>query len=165
MFREKERHLNSVLAQKDNEIASLHSRLSQQQQTFSQHDVERLVKDAVAKREDELRVLVMKREEEVATAMGRREEEIIASVNRREAELCEAWAAREEQIRSEYQERVEWIQAREQELLEQEERIEDARIQLEERLCKVDDKLKGMASARKFQTLLMGPQVAKTKCL
>ncbi|RXW13133.1 hypothetical protein EST38_g12722 [Candolleomyces aberdarensis] len=55
-----------------------------------QPQLELAVKHAVAKREEELRLLVVKREEEVANVISKREEEIMEAVRRREQEVCEA---------------------------------------------------------------------------
>ena len=67
------------------------------------------VGQAVARREEELSVLVMKREEEVAIAKG--EEEIMQAVRNREAEVDAACVEREE-----VDKRIQWVLARENEL-------------------------------------------------
>jgi NIMA (never in mitosis gene a)-related kinase 2 len=67
------------------------------------------VGQAVARREEELRVLVMKREEEVAIAKG--EEEIMQAVRNREAEVDAACVKREE-----VDKQIQWVLARENEL-------------------------------------------------
>ncbi|RDB23669.1 G2-specific protein kinase nim-1 [Hypsizygus marmoreus] len=153
---ERENQLMSVLTQKDTEIASLQhmvTRLQEQQhhQQYSQQQVEQAIKEAVARREEELRVLVMKREKEVAEAMARREEEIMEAVRRREAEVFEAWGVREAEIQKEVEqkvqeveERVEWVQAKEEELTAEDARLETARAELEENVAKWEENaLKG----------------------
>ncbi|KAK7026127.1 hypothetical protein VNI00_015702 [Paramarasmius palmivorus] len=156
-LKEREQQLAIVVSQKDSEIAALHQALaqaqSQPQNVYSQADLELAVREAIAKREQELRVLVLKREEEVATAMVKREEEIIASVNKREKELNDAWIAREEQIRREFEERsrwveeraswveerAKWIESRETELTEAAEWVEEARVEVEEKQDRLDE--------------------------
>ncbi|KAJ2936407.1 hypothetical protein H1R20_g687, partial [Candolleomyces eurysporus] len=101
-----------------------------------QAQLELAVKHAVAKREEELRVLVIKREEEVANAISKREEEIMEAVRRREQEVCEAWTRREEEMKQEVEQ---WAANREQEfreLVEKEvlERVERERREEEEQL-------------------------------
>jgi len=72
---EKEQHLASLLNHKDQEIASLHQLVSQLQRSHqvSQQELEMSVKQAVIRREEELRVLICKQEGEVALAMAQRE--------------------------------------------------------------------------------------------
>ena len=90
------------------------------------------VKQAIARREEELRVLVMKREEEVAVAIAKREEEIMEAVRNREAEVDAACVQREELIKKEVDERIQWVLARENELKAQEIRLEEVKRELEE---------------------------------
>ncbi|KAF8062286.1 kinase-like domain-containing protein [Lyophyllum atratum] len=166
LLREREQHMMAAAGQKDAEIANLHHMVAalQQEQAQQQHDyytqpqVEEAIKDAVGRREEELRVLVMKREKEVADAMARREEEIMEAVRRREAEVCEAWTARELEIRREIEEkvkeldeRVDWIQAKEEELKAEEVRLDTARVELEEKMEKWEE---SVAKGRKEKTPL-----------
>ncbi|KAE9411493.1 kinase-like protein [Gymnopus androsaceus JB14] len=137
-FIEREQQLTALVAQKDIELASLQQVIACH--PFSQQDLETAVREAIARREEELRVLVLQREEEVATAIAKREEEIIASVNKREADLNEAWVIREEQIRSEVDERVKWIQEREVDLAAEENRLEQVKLDLEENVKKWESK-------------------------
>ncbi|KAF5354292.1 hypothetical protein D9756_007362 [Leucocoprinus leucothites] len=132
-LKNREHRLSSVLSEKDAEIARLQTHL-----THIQRDVELAIKQAVVRREEELRVLIQRREEEVGRAMAKREEEIMDAVRRREAEVCQAWGSREAEIRSEVevsikavQERVEWIMKREEQLKVEEERIEEMKEELE----------------------------------
>lgn len=142
-LREQERRLSSILSEKDAEIARLQAHIThtQQQPQIAQRDVELAIRQAVARREEELRVLIQAREEEVASAIAKREEEIMEAVRRREAEVCQAWSAREAEIRQEVevsikavQERVEWIVKREEELRVEEEKVEEMREEVEERM-------------------------------
>lgn len=145
-LREREQRLNAVLTEKDAELARLQAHLALFQQRpppsqMTQREVEIAIKQAVSRREEELRVLIRNREEEVATAMTRREEEIMEAVRRREAEVCQAWCAREAEIRQEVetsiravQERVEWIGKKEEELRAEEDRVEEMREEVEERI-------------------------------
>lgn len=118
--------MTNALTAKDNEIASLRHLLTQ-----GGPDA---VARAVARREEELRILVAQREQEVAAAMARREEEIVQEVNRREAELYAAWGVREQQIREEIDDKVQWVQKREQEIAAEDERLEMAKNDVEEKL-------------------------------
>ena len=134
-----EQRLTALLNQKDQEIASLQQLVSQlqQQQQFSRHDLEVAVKQGVARREEELRALVMQREEEVAVAIAKREEEIMEAVRNREAEVDAACLQREELIKNEVDERIQWVLARENELKSEETRLDELRRELEESAKKV----------------------------
>jgi len=147
---EKEQHINTLFTQKDQEIATLQHAVAQLQNQqncqLSQRDVEVAVKQAIARREEELRVLVMKREEEVASAMSKREEEIMEAVRRRETEVCEAWVTREAEIRKEVEqsikaveERIEWIAKRENELKIEEARLDGIREDVEDKVKKLEE--------------------------
>ncbi|KAG6849711.1 hypothetical protein H0H93_006094 [Arthromyces matolae] len=149
MLREREQQIVALVAQKDSEIANLQRILSvvgEQQNQYSQQYLDAAIKEAVARREDELRILVTKREKEVADAMARREEEIMEAVRRREVEVCEAWTAREAEIKKELadsvravDERIEWIQTKEEELKEEEGRLETAQAELNDKLAKWEE--------------------------
>ena len=95
------------------------------------------VKQAVARREEELRILVVKREEEVAVAIAKREEEIMEAVRNREAEVDAACLQREQLIKKEVDERIQWVLARESELKAEEIRLEVVKRELEESAKKV----------------------------
>ena len=110
--------------------------LQQQQQQSSRHDVEVAVKQAIARHEEELRVLVMKREE-VAVAIVKREEEIMEAVRNREAEVDAACVHREELIKKEVDERIQWVLAKETELKAEEIRLEEVKRELDENAKKV----------------------------
>ena len=94
---------------------------------------------AVARREEELRVLVMKREEEVAIAIAKREEEIMEAVRNRDAEVDAdaACVQREELIKKEVDVRIQWVLTRENELKAEEIGLEEAKGELEESTTKV----------------------------
>lgn len=151
----KEQQLSDLLLQKDHEIVDLQNVVAQlqQQHQFSQHDVEQAVRQGIARREEDLRVLVRKREEEVGAAMAKREEEIMEAVRQREIEVCDAWSAREAEIRKEVEdsikaveERVAWINQREIELKEEEEQVQEARLELEAKLKKWEE---GLAKSKR----------------
>ncbi|KAH6897821.1 kinase-like domain-containing protein [Coprinopsis sp. MPI-PUGE-AT-0042] len=173
---EREAHLTSLFAQKDSEISQLQHHVSSLQLQLSQaqthaqqlqaqlsqtsqvtqHEVDQAIKRAVARREEELRVLVVKREQEVAEAMRKREEEIMDAVRRREAEVCEAWTKREGEIREEVEvsikaveERIKWIQDREEEMKEEEDRLEVVREELEEREREIEEMAKRDSAPRR----------------
>ncbi|KAF5384119.1 hypothetical protein D9615_003271 [Tricholomella constricta] len=167
LLHEREQQMVAAVAQKDAEIANLQHMVAalqeqqvQQQQPnhYSQQQMETAVKEAVGRREEELRVLVMKREKEVADAMSRREEEIMEAVRRREAEVCEAWTARETEIRREIEEkvkevdeRIDWIEKKEEELKVEDARLDTARVELEEKMAKWEE---SVAKGRKEKTPL-----------
>jgi hypothetical protein len=125
--------MDALLSQKDAEISSLQvfvSQLQRQVQSHAQQDktvIEQCIRDAISKREDELRVAVMRREEEVATAIARREEEVMDAVRAREEEILQAWKTREGQIRDEVmeavEERVNWVERKSKELQLEEEKL------------------------------------------
>jgi len=156
LLSQKEKQLSSALLQKDNEIFMLRADLAQLQdhQGSSPMDIDLAVKNAIARREDELRVLVMKREEEVAAAMAKREEEIMEAVRKREQEICDAWMKQEQKIREEVEgqykvleERIELVNKRELELRAQEEQLEGARQELETRIKRLEQSAKGMSTS------------------
>ena len=126
-----EQRVTSLLSQKDEEITYLQQLVSQLQQQ-QEHFSEVAVKQGVARREEELRVLVMKREEEVAVAIAEREEEIMEAVRNREAEVDAACLRREELIRTEVDARIQWVLAKESELKVEEMRLEEVKRELEE---------------------------------
>ena len=107
----------AILNQKDKEITYL----QQQQEQFS----EVAVKQGVARREEELCVLVMRREEEVAVAIVKREEQIMEAVCNCEAEVDAACLQREKLIRTEVNARIQWVLAKESKLKAEEMRLEE----------------------------------------
>ncbi|KAG6811752.1 hypothetical protein H0H92_005949 [Tricholoma furcatifolium] len=155
-LREREQQIVALVEQKDTEITNLHrmvATLQEKQNHFSQQQLDAAIKEAVVRREEELRVLIMKREKEVADAMTRREEEIMEAVRRREADVCEAWTVREAEIRKEFEdgvksveERIEWVQAKEEELKGEEARLESMQADLEEKMVNWEQNI---AKARK----------------
>ncbi|KAF5384122.1 hypothetical protein D9615_003274 [Tricholomella constricta] len=167
LLHEREQQMVAAVAQKDAEIANLQHMVAalqeqqvqqQQQNHYSQQQMEAAVKEAVGRREEELRILVMKREKEVADAMSRREEEIMEAVRRREAEVCEAWTAREMEIRREIEEkvkevdeRIDWIEKKEEELKVEDARLDTARVGLEEKMAKWEE---SVVKGRKEKTPL-----------
>jgi hypothetical protein len=108
----------AALAEKDSEIGHLKYLLSQQDQ---------LVRESVARREEELRILVMQREEEVSAASNKREAEIMQAVREREEMLCEALRRNEASIH----EREAALQKRTDDLREEESRIAAAKAEIE----------------------------------
>ena len=145
---EKEQHLASLLSNKEQEIASLHQLVGQLQQSLqlSQQEVEMTVKQAVIRREEELRVLICKREEEVALAMAQREEEIMEAVRNREEQLSDAWTKREAEMKKELEEslksvdeRIQWVVNKENDLVVEETRLNELREELEEGMRKIDE--------------------------
>ena len=84
--------------------------IQQQQQQFSRQDVEVAVKQAIARREEELRIFVMQMEEEVEAAIAEREE-ILEAVRNGEAEVDAACVQREELIKK-VDKWIQWVLAR-----------------------------------------------------
>ena len=169
-LQETEQRLVALITQKDHEIATLQQAMEDNKtaRRFSAHDVELAVRQAVMRRENELRVLVTEREGEVAASMNKREEEIMEAVQRREAEICEAWVRREGEIRKEYEEnykamqqRMDWVAKRESELKEEESRLEEMRERLESKKVE-EETAKGVFLCRKKKKISCG---AKTSVL
>lgn len=140
--------MSSLLSQKDQEIASLHQLVGQVQQShqISQQELEIYIKQAVVRREEELKVLISKREEEVALAMAKREEEIMQAVRHREEQVSDAWARREAEIRKELEEslnsieeRIQWVVNRENDLAVEETRVNELREELGEKMRKIGE--------------------------
>lgn len=102
------------------------------------------VGEAVARREEELRVLVMEHQLEVSAAMSKREEELLDAVKRREEEIREAWFVREKEVREEMaaavEERMEWVR-------KQMEEVEDERRKLQATRDEVELKVKAMSDS------------------
>jgi NIMA (never in mitosis gene a)-related kinase 2 len=146
---EREANMTALLSQKDAEIASLQTFVSQLQQQlqvqvqFEKDATDDRIREAISKREEELRLAVMKREEEVAAAITRREEEIMDAVKAREEEVFKAWKAREEQIRNEMvsavEERVTWVNNRAEELRMEEAALIEVKKELESKIKMMDE--------------------------
>ena len=172
---EKEQHLASLLSHKDQEIASLHHLVGQLQQTHqsSQQEIDMSIKQAIIRREEELRVLIYKREEEVALAMAQREEEIMEAVRNREQQLSDAWAKREAEIKKEVEEslksideRIQWVVKRENDLVVEESRLNELQEELDERMRKIDEVIKGSFCFSLGIVLISNPlQAEKTRTL
>ncbi|KAI0368360.1 kinase-like protein [Pilatotrama ljubarskyi] len=130
---ERETKLTAVVAQKDEELASLRALLATAETTLQQR-----VRAAVARRDEELRAMVLKQEEEVAARMARREEEIMEAVKRREEDVARMWAEWERQTREgmgrAVEERMEWVQQRAEELEAERARLDGVRKELETKM-------------------------------
>jgi NIMA (never in mitosis gene a)-related kinase len=151
-LRDKERRLTGALSEKDAEISRLQAHIThiQHQPQITQRDVELAIKQAISRREEELRVLIQNREKEVSNAIAKREEEIMEAVRTREAEVCRVWHTRETEVKQEVEasikfvkERVEWILRREDELKVEEGKIEEMRRGIEERMRVLEASQKG----------------------
>jgi NIMA (never in mitosis gene a)-related kinase 2 len=153
---EKERHLVAVLAKKDAEVAALQKHVAQIQRAgarYGKEDVEAAVRIAVARREEELRVLITQREKEVQAAMAKREEEIQEAVRIREQKVYEAWARREAEITKEVdirrrslEQSADAIKKKEEDLKAEEVRLSSIREELEDKVAKWDESVKSMVS-------------------
>ncbi|KAI0085015.1 kinase-like domain-containing protein [Irpex rosettiformis] len=130
--------LTGLLSDKDAEIASLRGLLS-----TAESNHQRKVREALLKREDELRGQVLKHEAEVATRMARREEEIMEAVTKREEEIAAMWAGWERETREgmcrAVEERMEWVKTQTEELEREKGEVEAMKEELEERLAKVEE--------------------------
>ncbi|KAF7790749.1 hypothetical protein EIP86_001706 [Pleurotus ostreatoroseus] len=134
---EKEAQLSTIIGQKDSELASLRALLATAETT---HQTK--VREALLRREEELRQMVLKQEAEVAARMSRREEEIMDAVRRREEEIGRMWAQWERETREgmarAVDERMAWVQQRSDELEQERARLEGARAELEKRVEQVE---------------------------
>ncbi|KAI9061723.1 kinase-like protein [Trametes sanguinea] len=130
---DRETKLTAIVAQKDEELASLRALLATAESTLQQR-----VRAAVARRDEELRAMVLKQEEEVAARMARREEEIMEAVRRREEDVARMWAEWEKQTREgmarAVEERMDWVQQRADELDAERERLDGVRKELETKM-------------------------------
>ena len=130
--------LTTLLATKETELVSLRALLS-----TAETNHQRKVREALLKREEELRAQVLKHEAEVALRMARREEEIMEAVQKREEEIGCMWARWERETREEMcravEERMEWVKVRTEELEREKVEVERMRVEMEERLGRVDE--------------------------
>ncbi|KAI1794224.1 kinase-like protein [Ganoderma leucocontextum] len=130
---ERETKLAAIVAQKDEELASLRNVLANAESTLHQR-----VRQAVSKRDEELRVMLLKQEQEVAERMSRREQEIMEAVRRREEEMARMWAEWEQQTREgmgrAVEERMQWVQQRGEELDRERQRLEGVKQELETKM-------------------------------
>jgi NIMA (never in mitosis gene a)-related kinase len=139
---ERENQLQSILVQKDVEVASLQQMVATAE---DQHRkvVELRVNEAVARREEELRVLVMNHQREVSAAMVKREEELLEAVKRREEEVRQAWFVREQEVRDEMasavEERMEWVRKQMEEVEEERRKLEATREEVENKVKAISE--------------------------
>ncbi|PIL36273.1 transporter [Ganoderma sinense ZZ0214-1] len=130
---ERETKLAAIVAQKDEELASLRNVLANAESTLHQR-----VRQAVSKRDEELRAMVLKQEQEVAERMARREQEIMEAVRRREEEMARMWAEWEQQTRESMgravEERMQWVQQRAEELEQERQRLDGVKTELETKM-------------------------------
>ena len=130
---EREAHLVTAVAQKDEEITSLRNLLATAESTLQQR-----VRAAVARRDEELRAIVVKQEEEVAARIALREQEIMEAVRRREEDMARMWADWERQTRETMgravEERMEWVQQQANEIEQERARLEDVKRELETKM-------------------------------
>jgi NIMA (never in mitosis gene a)-related kinase len=86
---------NAAISQKDSEIFTLQTRLSELTASVAS-----LVQEAVTRREAELRSAVLEYEKVVESRVQRREEEIMEAVRVHEAELLQVWQSHEATVRA-----------------------------------------------------------------
>ncbi|KIJ53750.1 hypothetical protein M422DRAFT_25550 [Sphaerobolus stellatus SS14] len=94
-----------------------------------QAELESMVAARVAQREAELREAVMRKEEEVRDRMQKREEELLQAVMKREEELRGLWEQYETNLRKELQGKEQQLWEAEKQMREEWERLEEARKQ------------------------------------
>lgn len=132
--------LTAVLTQKDTELASLRALLATAEET---HQTK--VREALLKREDELRAMVLKQEADVAARMARREEEIMDAVRRREEDIAKMWSDWERETREgmarAVEERMAWVQEQAAELERERARIQGVQAELERRCQEAEKEL------------------------
>ncbi|KAH9949050.1 kinase-like protein [Amylocystis lapponica] len=137
-FAEKESAFKTALAQKDAELAALRANAAQAEAAVSVR-----VREALVRREEELRAMVLKQEADVAARMARREEEIMEAVRRREEEIAQMWAQWEVQTRQNMvnavEERMTWVQQRTDELEQEHVRLGGVRQELERKMAALED--------------------------
>ncbi|KZT04268.1 kinase-like protein [Laetiporus sulphureus 93-53] len=143
---ERERALTATVAAKDEQIVSLRGLA-----VSAENMLQVRVREAVAKRDEELRVLVLKQEQEVAARMARREEEIMEAVRRREEDIARMWSDWETKTREAMtraiEERMEWVRSQAGELDQERERLDEVRAELEEKMASLEAaEKKGTAS-------------------
>ncbi|KAI0708947.1 kinase-like protein [Cerioporus squamosus] len=130
---DREAKMALLVTQKDEELTALRGLMAEAQSTVQQH-----VREAIARRDEELRAMVVKKEAEVALRMARREEEIMEAVRRREEDVARMWAEWERQTREAMaravDERMEWVQQQANELEQERERLENVKCELEAKM-------------------------------
>ncbi|KAM5533725.1 hypothetical protein V8D89_012598 [Ganoderma adspersum] len=130
---ERETKLAAIVAQKDEELATLRNVLANAESTLHQR-----VRQAVSKRDEELRAMLLKQEQEVTDRMTRREQEIMEAVRRREEEMARMWAEWEQQTREgmgrAVEERMQWVQQRGEELEHERQRLDGVKQELETKM-------------------------------
>lgn len=137
---EKEAQVTAILTQKDTEIASLRALISTAEE---KHQTK--VREALFRREEELRAMVLKQEAEVAIRMARREEEIMEAVRRREEDIGKMWADWERETREgmarAVEERMLWVRERTEELEKERDRLLSVQVELERRCEQAEKEL------------------------
>lgn len=134
---EREAKVAAVFAQKDEELTSLRNLLATAETTMQQR-----VREAVARRDEELRAMVVKQEAEVASRMAFREQEIMEAVRKREEQMAQMWAEWERQLRETMgravEERMEWVQQQANELEQERTRLENVKRELEAKMKAIE---------------------------
>ncbi|KAL6303524.1 kinase-like domain-containing protein [Sparassis latifolia] len=134
LLTEKETRAKALLSQKDEKIATLRSQAANTEAAQLMR-----IREAVTRRDEELRAMVLKQEAEVAARMARREEEIMEAVRRREEEITQMWIewetkAREAMSRA-VEERMEWVQQRAEELEHERVRLQALDEELQKKIA------------------------------
>lgn len=132
-----ETSLASIIAAKDEEIASLRSLAAS-----AENLLQTRVREAIARRDEELRAMVLKQEQEVAARIARREEEIMEAVRQREEEISRMWADWEAKTReamtAAVEERMEWVRQQAEEMDRERSRLDDVREDLERKMSTLE---------------------------
>ncbi|PPQ85665.1 hypothetical protein CVT25_002481 [Psilocybe cyanescens] len=120
------------------EVTTLLLADQQKRPQYTRQDIEHAAKQAVARRDEELPMLVMKRKEKVALALAKCEEEIMEALRAREVEIDQACMRREAAVRKEVEERIQWVLDRETAMRAEEWWLEDVKREVEAGMRKVE---------------------------
>lgn len=135
---DKETQLATMLAQKDEEIGTLRSAMS-----TAENMLQVRINEALARREHDLRAMLLKQEQEVAARMAQRELEIQEAVRTREEELGRMWMEWEKQTREgmikAVEERMQWVQDQAEELEKERERLDAVKCELERKMSALEE--------------------------
>jgi NIMA (never in mitosis gene a)-related kinase 2 len=147
---ESETRYSVALAEKDTEISSLRALLSAAEAIHQQK-----VREALMKREEELRTMVLKQEAEVAVRMAKREEEIMEAVRTREEDIAAMWANWEKETREgmcrAVEERMNWVKERTEELDKEKQSLESVRKEMERKMEEMERRI-DLASSKPMKT-------------
>ncbi|PCH35839.1 kinase-like protein [Wolfiporia cocos MD-104 SS10] len=135
---EREAKVAAALQAKDDELAALRVLLAQ-----AEAAVLARIREAVARRDEELRAMVLAQERDVAARIARREEEIMEAVRRREEEIERMWVDWEAKTRRAMEQAVEermvWVRGMAAENDRERERLDGVRLELERKMAAMEE--------------------------